>query len=164
MFYKIMHNKWAGYLLIIILVAVLSSFWFDQSMFEGFSAGSLANPGQVPASEELPLLGDSYPYTGKKYVGDKGYSDMWWQYPTFEVGSYAQITNNIRYPKNPDDGQCRRAEFCDVLYENNQQQSNVSVPLPPAPLVGPDSVRINYYTTDSNLIPGQPLGPELQVF
>jgi len=158
------YNTWVSGLFLIVFIAAISSFWFDKSTFEGYSGLSSLAPGESPTSEILPLLSDSYPYTGAKRVGNKGYAQMWWQYPTFEVGSYAQITNNIRYPKNPDDGQCRRAEFCDVLYDNNQQQSNVSVPLPPAPAVRADSVRVNYYTTDSNLIPGPPLGPELPVF
>ena len=164
-FRNFIQNKWMGYLLLLILVSVLSSFWVDQSMFEHFTGRtSLATPGIVPTSEELPLLSDSYPYTGSKTVSNNNYGDIWWNYPVFEVGSYAQITNNIRYPKNPDDGQCRAADFCGALYKDNQLQSNISKPLPPAPSVTAESVRVNYYTTESNLIPGQSLGPELPVF
>jgi hypothetical protein len=54
--------------------------------------------------------------------------------------------------------------MCGALYKDNQLKSNVSTPLPPAPAVTADAVRVGYYLTDSNLIPGQPLGPELPTF
>jgi hypothetical protein len=89
------------------------------------------------------------------------YYDIWWNYPTFRVGSYTQITNNLKYPNNPDDGQCRPAEFCNVLYNDHQIASNISQPLPPAPSVTSDSVRVGYYSTPLNLFLGNQLGPQL---
>jgi hypothetical protein len=85
------------------------------------------------------------------------------KYPVFRVGSYEQITNNLRYWSNPDDGECIRADMCDALYKDKEVLSNVSQPLAPVPetMYG---VRVNYYNTDQNLFLGPQAGPELPVF
>jgi hypothetical protein len=161
---KIKNNKGIVFLFVLLLVVVLTTFLFDSSKFEGYSNYNLANPGRYPNSEVDPLLKDSYPFTGRKNVDKNNYNDIWWHYPIFGVGSYTQITNNLRYRRNPDDGTCIRADFCGALYKDNQLKSNISKPLPPAPSVKPDAVRVGYYLTNSNLIPGPPLGPELPAF
>jgi len=48
-------------------------------------------------SESNVLVKDSYPITGRKCIGNDSAYKIWWHYPIFEVGSYDQITNNIRY-------------------------------------------------------------------
>lgn len=161
---KIKNNKNISYLFAFLIVIVLSSFLVDSRMFEGYSNYNLANPGKYPKADNLPILTSSFPFTGRNQVSTNSYNNIWWNYPIFKVGSYAQITNNLRYRRNPDDGTCITAEFCGALYKDNQLKSNISKPLPPAPDVTAQSVRVNYYTTDSNLLPGQPLGPELQAF
>ena len=50
-------------------------------------------------------------------------ADMWWHYPTFKLGSYDQITNNIRYPNNPDVGRCTPASVCGALYHEKKTGS-----------------------------------------
>jgi hypothetical protein len=164
LFNQIKNNKGIVFLFIFLLTIILTTFLFDNSKFEGYSNYNLANPGKFPNSETEPILKDSYSFTGRKNVNKNNYNDIWWHYPIFGVGSYAQITNNLKYRRNPDDGTCITADFCGVLYNDNQLKSNLSKPLPPAPVVKPDAVRVNYYLTDSNLIPGQQLGPELQTF
>lgn len=80
--------------------------------------------------------------TGK--LSDKSIQDLWWKYPIFKVGSYDQITNNIRYPNNPDVGRCEPESICNVLYGDRQEHTNYVTPLGPAPN---DGVRVNYYST-----------------
>lgn len=80
--------------------------------------------------------------TGK--LSDKSAQDLWQKYPTFKVGSYEQITNNIRYPNNPDVGECQPESICNVLYGDKQEHSNYVYPIGPAPSSG---VRVNYYST-----------------
>jgi len=161
---KITHNKEIVLLFTFLMIVVVSTFFVDTSRFEGYSNYNLANPGKYPKSEDVPLLTDSYPFTGRKNVDKNNYNDIWWHYPIFEVGSYTQITNNLKYRRNPDDGTCIRADFCGALYKDNQLKTNISKPLPPAPNVKPDAVRVGYYLTNSNLIPGPALGPELQAY
>ena len=101
--------------------------------------------GVYPASQNNVLLEDVYPVKSKSGVSVNGGHNIWWHYPIFEVGSYEQITNNLKYPNNPDDGKCVPAEFCGALYEQHQKKSNISTMLP----LAEDNcgLRINYYTT-----------------
>ena len=115
-------------------------------MREHFSLGNMI--GELPASETNVLVQDTFPITGLNSVSDKQSADIWWQYPIFKVGSYAQITNNIKYPRNPDTGNCMPAEFCDALYKNRMNQTNVVTPLPP--VVPSGGARVGYYNTDEN--------------
>jgi hypothetical protein len=102
----------------------------------------------LPASSSAPgTLLQYYPVvdpTGK--LGDKGASQLWWHYPTFKVGSYNQITNNIRYPNNPDVGQCRPDSMCNVLYGERQEKTNYAEPAVPPPA---GKVRVGFFTTDT---------------
>lgn len=153
------NNKSIIFLSILLTMVIASSFMLNK---EGYSNNNLELiPGNYPTSTELPILTDSFPFTGNKDVSRNTSADIWWYYPVFKVGSFTQITNNLKYPNNPDNGQCRRAEFCGTLYKDNQISSNISKPLQPAPPVTAESVRVGYYTAQQNLFLGTQLGPEL---
>ena len=152
------------FLLGLLIIVVISSFIINKSYFQEGYDNYLANHDMLRTSESGPILADSYPFTGKKTVSDNNYDTRWKDYPVYEVGSYAQLTNNLRYWKNPDESQCRTPEFCNALYDDIQIDSNISKPLPPAPSVDNDNIRVNYYTTNKNLFLGPQLGPELPAF
>ena len=114
---------------------------------ENFSLGNTV--GQLPDAEINVLVQDTFPITGINSVSDKQSADIWWQYPIFKVGSYTQITNNIRYPRNPDTGNCMPAEFCDALYKNRRNPTNIVTPLPPVQPSG--GARVGYYNTDETM-------------
>ena len=106
--------------------------------------------GNYQKSDETSIL-NSYPSTGYKVVDSDNYSSNWRHYPVFSLGSYQQITNNLRYYKNPDNGLCSPAEFCGDFYhdKNIYPKSNITLPLPP---VSNDSgIRVNYYRTNEDL-------------
>jgi hypothetical protein len=156
------NNKTIFFLSILLTVVIASSFMVNK---EGYSNNNLELiPGTYPKSTELPILTDSFPFTGNKDVSRNTYAESWWYYPVFRVGSFKQITNNLKYRNNPDDGECRPAEFCGALYKDKQIASNISKPLPPAPQVSATSVRVGYYTAPQNLFLGTQLGPELSTF
>ena len=114
---------------------------------EGFTLGGAS--GDYPCAENNVLVQDTYPITGTNSVSDESGSKMWWRYPIFEVGSFKQMTNNIRYPYNPDDARCTAADFCYALYKNKKIGSNIVTPLPP---VDPNSgTRVGYFATSDNL-------------
>ena len=96
---KITNNKEIVILFTFLIIVVVSTFFVDTSRFEGYSNYNLANPGEYPKSEDVPILTDSYPFTGRKNVDKNNYNDIWWHYPIFEVGSYTQITNNLNLYK-----------------------------------------------------------------
>ena len=152
------------FLSIVLVVIIISSFIVNKSMFQEGYSNHLANQGTFRTSESGPILLDSYPSTKKNTVSNNNYDSRWQDYPVFGVGSFAQITNNLRYWKNPDESQCRTPEFCNALYNDKDIKSNISTPLPPAPAVDDNNIRINYYTTNKNLFLGPQLGPELPAF
>lgn len=133
-----MNNKLLLFFLLIASLAIPIFF----NVTEPFSLGNQlgGNMSRENQSHDL-LLQDTFPTTGSASVSDKQSADVWWKYPIFKVGSYAQVTNNIKYPRNPDTGRCMRIEMCDTLYENRDNKSSVVVPNPPvesslAPRVG----------------------------
>lgn len=154
------------YLFICLVIIIISGLVIEPMIRnyikEGYS--NLANAGKFPISVDKPLLGESYPLSGNGKVSDNDYNKIWWYYPIFKVGSYAQITNNLKYHNNPDDGQCTTAEFCGALYKDRQLHTNISQPLPPVP--NTPGTRIGYYRTPDNLFMGPQPGPidELPTF
>lgn len=98
-------------------------------------------PADTGASSHLLDYYPNLDSTGQ--LGDKGASDLWTKYPIFQVGSYDQMTNNIRYPVNPDVGQCRPESMCNVLYGDRVTPVEVERP----PVTG--KVRVGFYTTDT---------------
>jgi hypothetical protein len=98
------------------------------------------------------LLDGYYPKSKTYGVRDINSSDVWWQYPQFQVGSYEQETNNIRYSINPDLGGCMPVEFCYTMYDNKQHNpSNIIKPLPPVSKISNTTSRNGYFVTPGNL-------------
>lgn len=129
-------------LFLIVLAAYLYNLFFRPSSYEEGFVPLL--PASTSASSHLL---DYYPNldpTGK--LGEKGSNQLWWHYPTFKVGSYDQITNNIRYPNNPDVGQCQPDSMCNVMYGDRQEKTNYyEAPTPPPA----GKVRVGFYNTDT---------------
>ena len=119
-----------------------------ESKFSIFS--TLRNTeGDFPVSVDKAIL-DDYPLIGTNKTSTDNYSDIWWHYPIFPVGSYKQITNNLRYHYNPDQGNCVRADFCGALYHNKKNISNVVNPLPPAEEGA--GARVGYFRSEPNIL------------
>jgi len=138
-------------LVVILLIAVCLPFFIKMNT-DGFTNNNLERDnGNASGSESYILLKDVYPPTGRTGISDNTSNNTWWHYPTFKLGSYAQITNNIRYSNNPDLGSCMPVSMCGVLYHDKQEQSNYIKPLPPLnPTCG---TRVGYFDTGINLLP-----------
>ena len=138
-------------ILFLFTILALGLFFAPMIKIEGFSTNKqdLETPGVYPLSVDKPIL-DSFPLTGRKDVSEKNYSDIWKDYPEFSKSSYEQITNNLRYVKNPDNGTCIRADMCNALYKNKENKSNIVSPLPPAQ-EGPGA-RVGYYRSEPNML------------
>ena len=116
---------------------------------EGFTLGGAS--GDYPSAQNNVLVQDTYPITGINGVSDESANKMWWRYPTFEVGSYKQMTNNIRYPDNPDEGTCMPASMCGALYHEKKTGDNYVKVLPQ---INPNcGTRVGYFSTNKNLLP-----------
>ena len=110
---------------------------------EGFN-----NEGLFPKSVDKAIL-DDYPLINKNKTSDKNYDEIWWHYPVFSVGSYEQITNNLKYHYNPDNGTCIRADFCEAVYGNKKHiKSNIVSTFPPAE--EGSGARVGYFRTEPN--------------
>ena len=138
--------------LILVLAIGLPLFFKMYNSIEGYSNYSLDGAmGDFPKAQTEVLVQDTFPAIGKNQISNNSASDIWWEYPIFQLGSYKQMTNNIRYPHNPDDARCTPANFCYALYKDKKLGSNIIEPLPPVdPTCG---TRIGYFSTNENLLP-----------
>jgi hypothetical protein len=140
------------YLIVImsVLVILFNSYYntlTSETSTEGYSNFTLEQAdGKVPEAQTRVLVQETYPITGKKGISNNGASDIWWWYPTFTVGSYDQITNNIKYPERPSNGTCMPASMCGALYKEtkNYAGKNYIYPLPPVSKCG---TRIGYFSS-----------------
>jgi hypothetical protein len=113
-----------------------------------------------PDAQTKVLVQDTYPLIGKNQISNDTSNDMWWHYPTFKLGSYDQITNNIRYPNNPDIGRCTPASVCGALYHEKKLGDNYIKPLPP---VSADyGTRVGYFTTNEQITTSLPYRTDMQ--
>lgn len=150
------------FLLLLIILALGLPFIFNFShVYEGFyNYSANQSMGNVPDAQTKVLVQDTYPPIGKNQISNDNASDIWWHYPTFKLGSYDQITNNIRYSNNPDIGRCTPASMCGALYHEKNLGTNYVKPLPP---VNPDcGTRVGYFTTDDQLIDSLPYRTNMQ--
>lgn len=154
-------NQIVFLLLLIILALGLPLVFNFSNIYEGYSNYSLDQAtGKFPDAQTKVLVQNTYPPIGKNQISDNDASDIWWHYPTFELGSYAQITNNIRYPDNPDIGRCTPASMCGALYYDKRIGDNYIKPLPP---VGTDcGTRVGYFTTNEQVITSLPYRTDMQ--
>jgi hypothetical protein len=125
---------------------------FFSRKTEGYSNYNLEGAaGNYPSAENEVLVQDFYPRINSNGISNNTASDIWWHYPVFQLGSYKQITNNIKYSNNPDEGTCMPASICGALYHEKQEKTNYVTPLPP---VNPEcGTRVGYFSTDENLLP-----------
>jgi len=130
-----------GGIIFLILILVLNLY----KKIEGFSGMyDLSTPGTFPKSVSQAILND-YPLINKNETSNNNYNQIWWHYPVFKLGSYKQVTNNLKYYDNPDNGTCVRADFCGALYKNKQDtKSNITLPLPPVQ----QGLRVGYFITE----------------
>ena len=138
-----------------LLLAVIGGYYglgAIKERFSNYSISSAASSSNInDINADLPLNGE-YPLSNRKTVTNNGYGENAQHNPFFQVGSYAQVTNNFKYPINPDNGQCIPAEFCGALYKNNQIKSNTIKPLAPVPSSNKGGVRVGYYNTSENTL------------
>lgn len=150
------------FLFIVILLALSLPFFINvNSIMEGYSNYALDQAmGGYPSAQTQVLVQDTYPAIGKNQISDNTAQKIWWHYPTFELGSYDQITNNIRYSDNPDVGTCMPASMCGALYHDKRTGDNYVKQLPP---VNPDcGTRIGYFLTDDQVITSLPYRTNMQ--
>ena len=145
-----MKNRETIILLLFIFFAILSSLFIISENFQ--NNDTLETPGILPESNNPGVLDYVFPPTGYTKVQNIGASQIWREYPIYQVGCYTQTTNNIRHPDNPDEGTCMPAEFCNLYYKDRPKVSNIVMPLPPVQ-EETCGTRVNYFYTPDQLMP-----------
>ena len=119
---------------------------FIRTNSEGFSG--FLSPGYFPKSVNQVIL-DEFPQIGKNTTSENNYDEIWWKYTVFSLGSFKQITNNLKHHRNPDQGTCIRADFCGAMYNDNKNvKTNIITPLPEAE--EGDGARVGYFRSEPN--------------
>jgi hypothetical protein len=156
-----MKNKFIGSIIFLIVILALGKYFtnlrepfiYSSNLTEGFSGlYDLLTPGGFPKSIEQSIL-DDYPQIGKNETSNNNYSQIWWHYPVLPLASYKQVTNNLRYRYNPDEGTCVRADFCGAIYHDKKdynfvKKSNIIKSLPVAE--EGTGARVGYFRTEPN--------------
>ena len=132
---------------IIFLVIIMVAGLYLAPFLKGVEGFVPLLPGIYPKSDDKVIL-DDYPQIGKNETSNNNYSDIWKEYPVLPLASFEQITNNLRYHENPDEGTCVRADFCGALYNNKRVPSNVVNPLPQAD--EGEGARVGYFRSEPN--------------
>lgn len=139
------------FLFLFVVLCVVASLYNKNNFIEGYVTSPFnSTVGKYPSSQTEVLVQDTYPAIGKNQVSKENTYNMWWHYPIFKLGSYAQITNNIRYSNNPDIANCTPADMCYALYKDKHIGSNYVTPLPP---VNPNGgTRVGYFNTSESFL------------
>ena len=117
---------------VLVLITSLPIF-FSVKKVEGYSAINLEQSSDL-------LVGDIYPTIGKNEISPNSSSNY---SPYVELGSYAQTTNNNKYPINPDILEsCTPASMCNALYKDINGKE-IQTQLPPVSENG--GVRVGYF-------------------
>jgi len=97
--------------------------------------------GKYPISVDKPVLECDYPVKENPQLSGLSSENIWMDYPVFPVGNYEQKTNNVRYWKNPNNGKCSPANFCNAIYNDKE----LNIPAPPSPPQWDSGIRVNFY-------------------
>ena len=144
-------------LLIVLALGVPMLARVSPTMLERFSLGQ--SIGTYPDAQTNVLVQDSFPPIGKNALSNDDANDIWQHYPTVAVGSYDQVTNNVRHPNNPDIGRCTPASMCGALYHDRPSVPQTVRPLPPVEMG--HGTRVGYFTaSDAALVDALPFRTE----
>ena len=119
------------------LLGLLGIMYILSKYTEGFLSS-----GDFPFSVDNPSLKNDYPVKKNPQLSTDTSEIMSKEQPRTPMSSYEQVTNNFRYWKNPNNGMCSPADFCNSIYNNKQ----IHVPTVPTP--NDLSVRVNYYNIE----------------
>lgn len=140
---------------IIIIAFLLFLFLLNKNMLsntqEGYYNYNLNNTGLHVNSSNF-LLSDMFQLTNKKVIGNTNYKNIWFLFPHTNTQSFNQVTNNLKYVRNPDISNAIPAEFNGLFYKDNlKHKSNIVCPLQPV-ITEPSQVRVGYFNTNIDLL------------
>jgi len=148
-------------IIIVLAFPMVVNYFSSKKYKEKFSSYDInsdndlgSGAGNFPSSLDDFYLQNDFPLRPRPGVlefDNETSSKIWWHYPIFKEGSYAQITNNIRYPNNPDVGICTPGMMCGSIYKDRKNnKSNYVYPKPPININC--ETRVGYFLTDKSLM------------
>jgi hypothetical protein len=143
--------KYSFIIIITIILLYLAIYLFTNKEYftSGYYQVLFNTIGDYPISVDKPIL-NSYPLINKNTVSNDTYEKIWWRFPIFSLPSFKQITNNLRYHYNPDEGTCIPSDFCGALYHSKDSPSNYVFPAPEAQTG--EGARVGYFRTEPNVL------------
>lgn len=133
------------YIILLLVLIVGLSLSFTKKYYEGYSNYHLDQASGTILESNSLLVQDSFPVIGKGTISNNSSNTIWNDYPIFTLGSYDQITNNIKYPHNPDEGTCMPASMCGALYHKNNNTPHETSCMPLN-----DITRVGFFNTGTN--------------
>ena len=118
-------------------LTILGIFMILKNNKEGFS-----DLGIYPESVIKGLLYPSYKMKNNPGLSNLNMQKAYKLYPTYAVGSYAQVTNNKRYWDSPCNGLTTPPDMCGGLYQEKHCDQS--------PIIPPKKhcLRVNYYCSN----------------
>ena len=132
----IIYMKFLNYAL--LGLALLGMYYVFCGYTEGFIT-KLSGSEFIMENTDV-LLEDEYTVKGNAGLSENKYSDNSKKRSVSRVGSFEQVTNNVREWSTPDNGNCSTADFCDTLYVSKIVEEKSVVPQP-----NDASTRVNYF-------------------
>lgn len=145
--------KYTSQLFIIMITVIISCIVIfslnNKYIFEKYQ--NLKNWSPSSAYGDNYLLKDVYPISNNP-VSTRTYSQQWKNYPIFNIPSYTQMTNNLKYFKNPSIANSSPEDFLDTFYNNKTNLSNIVKPGEIKPIVTQGNPRIGYWNTKVDVL------------
>ena len=137
------------YIVMIILIGCIIIVLLNNNISESYQ--NLKNWSPGPLSGSNYLLKGEFPISNNP-VSMNTYSQRWRNYPEFNLPSYAQITNNLRYFRNPNIAISSPEDFLDTFYNDKPNRSNFIKPGEIKPIVTPGQPRVGYWNTKVDVL------------
>ncbi len=112
-----------------------------------YKSDDIKTPGEYPITLDKPLLHDSYEVNDTHILSTNESTHDLSKQSVFKVGSFNQMTNNLRFRNTPDNGSATPGEFA-TMYKTKKSQKNIIVPL--LPVEEGEGARVGYYRTSLN--------------
>lgn len=126
-----------------LLITLLVIFIIGWCVFQWRLRESFTNLGVFPKSVDDLILNPWYPK--HKPEPELSFEPQWKQYKNYPVfPARSNQTNNIKYWRQPNNGQCSPNNFCGKYYDDWK----VELPCPPQCPGFDKDVRVNYYNSD----------------
>lgn len=142
-------------ILVFILLILILVYYFSAKKSEGFYSGGggeeILNGSGINTGGDALLLKDEYPLTGRKRLSAHNTSKYWWKYPELPL-KYSQVTNNLKYYKNPDIGTNSFPEFNGVFYGDKHAPKNTIDCIKTEVPDEEGKVRVGFFNTSLDLL------------